>query len=293
MNNQIFFIINPAAGKEEPILEMIAKTFKDSHIFTTIHVLDEKEDPAEVARNAAAEAGIIAVYGGDGSITAAASGLIGSDTPLAIIPGGTANVLSKELDIPQDTENALQLIRDKKYGLKKIDTGLVNNRPFLLRINLGIMADMITKTDPELKDKIGQLAYGVSTIKSISEAETIAYRLTIDGKVIEVSGVSLTVTNSGSVGIGDLQLQPGISVSDGLLDIVLLKDTNIISIIKAAGGSLFGHETDAITHWTCKEVIVELPEERTYLCDDCEDQAVKLTIKIVPSSLTVAVPLTA
>ena len=270
-------------------MELIQQVFADNQ--QQVHVLKESEDPAEVIRQALPGADLIAVYGGDGSVTASASALIGTGTPLAIIPGGTANVLSKEFGIPQDTTEALQMIRNQQYRLQTIDTGIVNETPFLLRVNLGIMADMITETDPDLKDKIGQLAYGVTTVKSIRKAEAVAYHLTIDGNTMQASGVSLTVTNSGSMGIGGLQMQPGISVSDGLLDVLLLRDADVLSILKTVGTSLLGKETNAVTHWTCKKITIKLPHPQKYICDDCEREATELNISIVPASLTVAVPL--
>ncbi|HTF31471.1 MAG TPA: acylglycerol kinase family protein, partial [Flavitalea sp.] len=83
----IYFIINPSAGGQEPILEIIGRVFHDSGRRVTIHVLEEGEQADEIARGAASEADLIAVYGGDGSVTLAASALIGTDKPLAIIPG--------------------------------------------------------------------------------------------------------------------------------------------------------------------------------------------------------------
>lgn len=289
---RIYFIINPSAGGQGPVSEIIDRIFHDSEYQVKVHVLKEGEQAAQIIRQVTDTTDLIAVYGGDGTVTEAASALIGTHMPLAIIPGGTANVLAKELGIPQDTETALKLIRDGNFELKKIDTGLVNKQPFLLRINLGIMAEMITESDPELKGHIGQLAYGVSTIKSISQAKTITYQLNIDGQEIEASGVSLTVTNSGSVGIGDLQLQPGILINDGLLDVVLLKDAGVISLIKAAGSSLFNLETNAVSHWTCREIKITTPEEQLFLCDDCEDKTNELMITVVPASLSVVVPQT-
>lgn len=289
--DHIFFIVNPSAGKNEPVVKKISEIFNNSGLQLTVHVLKEKEDVAEIVGAALRQADLIAVFGGDGSITEAAAQLIGTATPLAIIPGGTANVLSKELGIPQDTDEALTLLCEGKYQFKTIDTGVVNGRPFLLRVNLGIMAEMITETDPDLKENIGQLAYGVATIKTLLDAEPVKYQLDIDGEIVEATGVALTITNSGNMGIGNLQLQPGISVNDGLLDIILLKDAGFLSIIKAAGGALLRTETAAVSHWTCKEVTITLPGEQLYLCDDCAAKARELTIKIVPSSLTIAVPL--
>lgn len=284
-------VINPGAGQDEPIMEIIGRVFHDSGRQLTVRVLEEGEQASDLIREALPKTDLVAVYGGDGSVTEAAAALIGTGIPLAIIPGGTANVLAKELGIPQDTETASKLIRHEQYQLKTIDTGLVNNRPFLLRVNLGVMAEMITETDPDLKDKIGQLAYGVATIKSIYEAEPVSYEMNIDGEIINTTGVSLTVTNSGSMGIGDLQLSPNIYMTDGLLDVVLLKDAGLLSILKAAGGALLSRDTDAVSHWSCREITISMPEEQLYLCDDCEDKASQLHIKVVPASLSVVVPL--
>jgi diacylglycerol kinase (ATP) len=101
------------------------------------------------------------------------------------------------------------------------------------------MATLIPETDPELKDKIGQLAYGVATLKSTRDAEPIEYQLNIDNKELNISGVALNVSNSGSIG----QLAPGIRIDDGLLVVVLLKDSGLLSVIKAAGSCLLGLDT--------------------------------------------------
>jgi diacylglycerol kinase family enzyme len=257
-NTPLLLIVNPASGKNEPILELAGKVFHDSGIVLDIHVLAEGENPGEVARAAAETHQMIAVYGGDGSITEAAAGLIGRNVPLAIIPGGTANVLSKELCIPQDTEAALRLIRVGKFVLKQIDTGLVIDEPFLLRVNLGLMAEMVTQADPDLKDKVGQLAYGVSALKSWKDAEMMDYELILDGEAVILSGVALTVTNSGSIGIGGLQMAQGIRMDDGLLDVVVLKEAGLLAVAGAAGSSLLGKESDAIIHRTCRKVEIKL-----------------------------------
>jgi len=288
--SRISFIINPAAGQKAPVDRYIYELFSGSGLQWHVHTLQPNESAADVIRRQGANFDLFAIYGGDGSVTEAATALIGGGVPLAIVPGGTANVLAKEFGIPQDTEAALKLIRDGQYQLKKIDTGKVNGRPFLLRINLGIMAEMITDTDPELKEEIGQLAYGVATVKTIREAELVDYTLEIDGEKVNVPGVSLTVTNSGNVGIGSLQLYPGIRMNDGLLDVLVLKDAGFPSLLKAVGASLFEQETDVFFHRACRKVRIRMPEEQTYLCDDCQDKAKTLTIEVVPSSLHLIVP---
>jgi len=288
--SSLLLIINPISGKEEPILEIASRVFADSSIKLDIHALEEGEDVGKLTQDGALTHQMVAIYGGDGSITEGASGLIGKTTPLAIIPGGTANVLSKELNIPQDTEEALKLIKNGIYNLRRIDTATVNNKPFLLRVNFGLMADMITDADPELKGKIGQLAYGFSAYKSWQNAEVVNYHLVIDGTETPVQAIALTVTNSGSMGIGGLQLAQGILIDDGLLDVVLLKEAGLMSVAGAAGSSLIGKESEAISHWRCKEISIKLDSAQTYICDDCEATAKEMFIRVIAASLTVVVP---
>jgi len=67
--------------------------------------------------------------------------------PMAILPGGTANVMAKELGIPLDTAAALELLKDKNHRLKKVDMGLMDGLPFLLRVNFGLMTAMVLEAD--------------------------------------------------------------------------------------------------------------------------------------------------
>jgi diacylglycerol kinase (ATP) len=287
---QIFLVINPSAGQQEPILEHVESVFRNVTPKPEVHVLAEGEQASDVINKKAADADIIAVYGGDGSVTEAAAAVIDTKWSLAIIPGGTANVLAKELGVPQNTVEALEMLRDGTYKVEPMDTGRVNGKPFLLRVNLGVMADMVTRADEELKDRFGQLAYGVSALKTINEAQPVIYKLEIDGRNVEIEGVSLTVTNSGGMGIGGLQMAPGISIDDGSLDVIVLRDASLLSIAGAAGSALLDRESDAVAHWSCRTVKITLPCSQTHLCDDQAQEAAELFIEVVPLSLNVIVP---
>lgn len=286
----IHFIVNPASGKEEPILSYINTALNDSGIDWELSITKKHISASDIARRIIGKTDLVAVYGGDGCVTEVAAALQGTGTPMAIIPGGTANVMAKELGIPQDTIAALEILKSDTARLKLIDMGLMNGKPFLLRVNLGIMADMVLQADRELKDEIGQLAYGVTAFKTINNAEPTAYTLTIDGEVLQEQAVSLTVTNSGNMGIGDFALQPGISITDGLLDVVLLRDNSFISILKAAGSALLQNKTDAVKHWQCKKVVIDTLAEQKFIRDDFEEQAKRIEIEVMTSSINILVP---
>lgn len=290
MPEHIHFIINPGAAKKEPILSLINQAFHDRDIHWDVSVTRKDHDVQEIARSLIGKTELIAVYGGDGCVMQAAQVLSGTDTPMTIIPAGTANVMAKELGIPTDSLEALEMLFKDDSRKVKIDMGTVNGTPFLIRVNLGIMADMILEADRELKNQLGQLAYGVTAIQSLSKAVPVHYMLTIDGERIQEEGISLTVTNSGSIGFGSYKLFPGISVTDGYLDVVLMNEASISALLKVAGTTLLQTGSEILKHWKCREVRIELQEEHKFICDDTAMSASDLLIKVVPGSLTMLVP---
>jgi diacylglycerol kinase (ATP) len=286
----IHFIINPASGKEEPLLSYINRAFAGSKTDWDVSLTKKNKGAGEIARSLAGKTDLVAVYGGDGCVTAVAAALHGSVLPLAIIPAGTANVMAKELGVPLDTLEALELLKSGKHVVKAVDMGTVNGEPFLLRVNLGIMADMVTETDRGLKNKIGQLAYGLTAVQTMVAADPVDYALRVDGRQISAAGVALTVTNSGNTGIGGLDLLPGISITDGFLDVVLMKDNDWLSVLKIAGSTLFQKGSETLHHWRCRKISITMPVKQTYICDDAPRAAKKLNIEVVPGSIRMLVP---
>lgn len=288
---KVHIIINPASGKEEPILSYLNKAFINSGTHWEIIVTQPPgNDAFTIAEKLIGKTDLIIVYGGDGSVSEVARALHNSETPMAIIPGGTANVMSKELGIPQDSVDAINLIIAGNYEAVEIDMGLANNVPFLLRINLGIMADMVLHATQQLKDSFGQLAYGVTAIETLISAEPVPYKLIIDEKEYTEEGVALTVTNAGSIGISDFSLLPHMSVTDGFLDVILMHDADLFSVLRVAGSTLFQTESGVLKHWRCKEVSLIMPNKVKYVADDSEKQDSEIHIKISPKALKVLVP---
>lgn len=285
----IHFIINPASGKTEAILSYIQHALCKTTINWAVTVAVKQHDCYSIASGLIGQTDLVVIYGGDGSISQIARALCGSNTPMAIIPGGTANILSKELNIPQHSRDALALIIGGETQMMQIDMGIANGCPFVLRVNMGVMADMILEVDNLLKEKLGQVAYGISALKTAAVAKPQTYKLVIDGETFIETGVLLTVTNAGSIGIGHIALFPGISISDGFLDVILMHDTDPLSVLQVAGSTLFHKESEVLKHWRCKEVVIAMDESTHYICDDSGQQATNIHIKIIPLALNVLV----
>jgi len=77
------------------------------------------------------------VYGGDGTLMEAISGLIGSEIPLVILPGGSANVVATELGIPKDLQESCTLLVHGPLETKTIDVGQFDTRYFITGVSLG------------------------------------------------------------------------------------------------------------------------------------------------------------
>src|SRR6202167_1451970 len=115
----------------------------------------------ELCREAAHEGyDVVVAFGGDGTVNEAANGLLGSDTPLCCLPGGSANVFAKMLGIrggvvADATEHLLAMADD--WRPRKVDLGVVNGRCFTFASGLGLDASVVERVDanPRMKARLG------------------------------------------------------------------------------------------------------------------------------------------
>jgi diacylglycerol kinase family enzyme len=122
---------------------------------------------------------VVVVCGGDGTISEAACGLAGSAVPLAILPGGTSNVLVRELSIPLGLEDATALLFD---GVpRRVRLLLANRRPFLLWAGVGLDARIMKRMQPLLKRWLGRAGIFVTVATEFFRYEFPRLEVTVDG----------------------------------------------------------------------------------------------------------------
>jgi diacylglycerol kinase (ATP) len=290
MFKKVHIILNPISGQDEPILSWLAKSFYESGIDWNISITKAAGDARRQALKYKSKADVIAIYGGDGSVMEVAQALHHTGTPMAIIPGGTANVLAKELAIPIASQAAINLLKQETPAFRSIDMGLVNKKPFVLRINMGILAEMVLQTNRELKNSFGQLAYGITTVQTLFKSAPVLYYINVDGEEFMEEGVALTVTNTGNIGVEGMNMLPDIDVSDGWLDVVLLKQADFLSVLQIATSTLLQTDSTVLKRWRGKNIFVRTKEKQTVIWDDCPIEAKALHIQVVPNALKILVP---
>ncbi len=284
MSRRIHVVINPASGQPQPILNTLNGVFHPLGIDWEVFITKESGDAERLARQAAAAGvDVLAAYGGDGTVMEAARGLFGTQTPLAILPGGTANLMSVELGIPKDLAKAAALAADPHSPVRLVDAGLFGGEThFLLRVGLGFAARKVEIADRDLKDRYGIMAYSIGALKALSGTELAHYRLTLDGKSYETQGFTCLVDNAGNIGFAGLGLK-SIRVDDGLLDVIIVRDARLRSWI-AVGAGVSGAQLNPeyVQHWQAREITIEADPPQPVQMDGELAGQTPVNIKVVP-----------
>lgn len=290
---KVFVIVNPASGQDATILNNLNSVFYPAKIDWDIAITKKSGDAARLAKEAAqsGDYDIVAVYGGDGTVMEAASGLIGTTLPLAILPGGTNNVLSVELGIPKDLVQAAGLIAVLPAKLRPIDMGRANDQLFILRVGVGYEAEINELADREMKDRYGGLAYTLAGLKSLKNPPIANYRLTLDGQVEELQGLWCMVANSASLGIPNVNIAQSVDVSDGLLDVIVIRQRDLDSLLSVAGSiSKKDSIGKPLPQWKVKEAVIEADPPMAVTGDGEIWDPTPLTISVVPQAVQILVP---
>ena len=293
MSKRIFVVINPASGQPEPILHPLNRIFRPAGIEWDVAITKQYGDGMKYASQAA-ESGydVVAAYGGDGTVMEVANGLIGTGVPLALLPGGTGNLMSIELGLPQVMEKAAELLASDESQMRAIDVGQCGEYHFLLRVYLGFDAQRISITTRQMRDRYGKAAYAIAALKAIPQSKAVHYRFTVDGEQVESEGFTVMVENAGSLGAGDLSLAPDVSISDGLLDLFCLYNFDFKGL-KAATASIIGKPYDPgqFHHWRAKDITIESDPPQPIIGDGENWGKTPITIRALPGAVHIITPI--
>jgi YegS/Rv2252/BmrU family lipid kinase len=298
MSKHFHVVVNPASGKNEPILNTINDVFHPAGVTWIVSVTNAYGDASRQANKATQDgADVVVAYGGDGTVMKVVNGLLDTGVPLGILPGGTGNVLSIEVGIPQTLAEATKLLVSEEHAIRRIDVGQCTAagweepRHFLLRLASGFDAQRINMTGRELRDKFGRMAYFVGALQAIPESTAVQYTFTLDGEQIEVMGFTCLVENAGNMGVEDLSLAPGVDISDGLLDVISINDLDFASL-SAAIKSITDSDPDPehFRHWRAREVTIVSDPPQPVVGDGEQWGETPVTITVLPGAIKVITP---
>lgn len=216
-----YLIFNPVAGQGNPVQALSSiRELLQPYMQLTVHTTTPDDNVEQLAREAIAKgADMILASGGDGTISAATAGVIGTGIPLGVIPRGTANAFSVALGIPRTLQDACKTIL---AGLTRtVDAARCNGLPMILLAGIGFEAETIERANRELKNRIGVLAYLLAGVQQFSQQEQFLTQIEVDGKVSEFQANAITVANVAPATSVLAQGFGQVIADDGLLDVTI------------------------------------------------------------------------
>ncbi len=230
-------IYNPAAGRI-PVRYFIGgviRALNDSGWRVEVAESVNGRHTTQLARMAASE-NMRAVFsvGGDGTTGQAASGLIGSQTALGVLPAGTANVWARELGITAFTLFHARSLRQNARLLAEVepcavDVGLCNGQPFLMWAGVGLDAMTVKKLEPRerFEKYLSVPEYFATTVWNMTMWHGMNLRVLADEKQVEGHYLLAVVSNIRHYVGGMAEISPYASINDGLMDLWLLSGSNL------------------------------------------------------------------
>lgn len=287
--SRVHVVVNPASGKDQPILKTLNNVFHAAGIDWDIYATKAGGDARRLAKEALqARADAVAVYGGDGTVAEVAAGLFGSDMPLVLLPGGTTNATARSLGVPVELAEAAKLLADPNAQVRVMDMLQVGESYFFGVVAMGIPGEVAVMADRGAKDRLGNLAYAWSAVKATVRAPNSNYTITLDGREFHSHGVICIILNQSA---GLMHMKPPVDGADGLLDVAIFRDENLRTVAKAAGNVLLRNENLVpVEHWQGREVTVVSQPAQAIQADGEVLPAGRVTVKVLPSAVRFVVP---
>ncbi|NJD78752.1 MAG: diacylglycerol kinase family lipid kinase [Candidatus Methanoperedens sp.] len=281
-------IYKPRTTSDE-IIEAVTKKCEGTGIKLNVEFTKHSKHAIDIARDAKDNYDLIIVAGGDGTINEVINGIANSKATLVIIPFGTCNVLALELGIPINPIEAVQLITEGKKT--KIDLGYVEtkegSRYFAILLGVGFEALLLKDATLQFKKRWGFLAYLIIGIKHFTVYKWpkihVKHKLTSTGYYMIIANCSFICNK--------YQVANSASVTDGLLDLVLINRKDWWSIIPMLLTPLTGATSKLLPkeYYQIEEAYVYSAHEILVQADGELVGTAPFKVKVAPKVLNVIV----
>ena len=247
----------------------------------------------QARRQIEAGCNLIVAAGGDGTINEIVDGMLHTDVPLAILPGGTANVLAREMHLPIHIARAAAQISQLKPCRIAIGSGTAGDaspRSFVCMAGAGLDAEIVYRLNLDLKAVAGKFAYYVGGFSQVFRP-IYEFEVIVDGKRYESSFALISrVRNYG----GDLEIARGASLLRDEFDIVLFRGTVSVRYLAYLVGvaTKQAHRMKGCTVLRGRSVVCRPQHNHDVYVQLDGELAGKLPLKaeLLPDALTLLVP---
>ncbi|HYI79969.1 MAG TPA: diacylglycerol kinase family protein [Thermoleophilaceae bacterium] len=291
MSRRYAVICNPVAGggrgaKRLPLAVAELERLGAEHRVVRTRDIDHAREEARAA--VAANETVVAI-GGDGLLRPIAAELRGSESALAIVPGGRGNDLARVLGIPTDTAAATRIAVEGREWL--MDMATVGGEPYLGIASFGFDSEA-NRIANEARLVKGNAVYLYAALRALIAWKPARFTLTVDGERHEITGFSAGVANSRAYG-GGMFVAPQAELDDGQLDVMALGDVSKRYFLFRLMPKIFrgAHLSDPGFHyWRGNLIEVEADRDFTIYADGDPIGQVPARVEVEPRCLRMIVP---
>ena len=289
MKNNIILIVNPISGDvdkselidaatafaEKENLNLVIYNTSGASDIENIKVLYKTYNPKRII-----------VAGGDGTIKMVAEAMENHDVIIGILPAGSANGFSVDLNLPATIEENLEIAFHNDF--MEIDMISINGKKSIHLSDLGVNAEMIKNYESgSIRGKWGYALHTVSTLIDLDDP----FVATITGNfpTIECEARMIVIANSEKYGTG-VSINPNGLMDDGKFELVILKNLDLLVLGKIVTGNMPADNNDVEIISTDKAfVTTNIPVSFQIDGEYCGTET-KLNIEILPKQMKVAIP---
>jgi YegS/Rv2252/BmrU family lipid kinase len=285
-------LVNPAAaaGRALTVLPDVEAELRRLGAAFRVVKTDSQDHARALAREAADAGETVGALGGDGFVGAIAGVLCGTETPLAVLPGGRGNDLARVLGIPTDPAASVRVAVGGDE--RQIDVADANGTTYVGLASCGFDSEC-NRVANEAKLIKGNLVYLYSAVRVLASWKPADFEVVVDGRHHRFRGYNVVVANSKAYG-GGMYVVPHAELDDGLLEVMVTTEKGkwpfVKGVLKTFNGS---HVGDPALRWMRgREIEINADRPFEVYADGDPVADLPVRIRVAERVLRVMVPAT-
>lgn len=283
-------VANPVSGRGQgaQAASELSEGMNRLGIPTQVHLTTGRGDAFSYLRGLGPEPEFVFAIGGDGTVREVLGGLVEPETPVAILPMGTGNVLASELGLPRDVHHALEIF--ERHRTTPIDVAEVNGAMSFLVTSVGIDAMTVHEVERRRKGAITKWNYLGAVLHALSGYRPPRLWVTVDDKRLEGEFGLVLISNTIGYG-GVLHLAEEARIDDGLFEVYLFPTGKIVELAAAFVRGVVSHlPGGAVTMVRGRRMRIESEQPVPYQVDGGRGGMTPVEVEVSTRQYKIVVP---